>query len=309
MLVASANSQPSIASAASGWQLVFVSFAIVIILLEIIHGWRLGLVRQIVRVIAIVLAYSSGFFGARATVPIMRSYFKLPDPILGALGGAILGLILFVAINVTGAFLFKKTAQQQSRFLRLLWGSTGAFFGVLLGVFTVWLTFAGIRMVGSLAEARSRAENALMSATARVSRSGRGQSEPRSPPIQSNPLLAMLAQMRNSLEIGRVGEAVRSIDPLPPRLYSGLEKLGEVASNPQSAARFLSFPGAREISEYPKVVALRNDATVMELIGAGHIFELMQNQRMIDAMNDPALQERVKQFDLERALDYAVKKN
>ncbi|PYI74973.1 MAG: hypothetical protein DMF04_11490 [Verrucomicrobia bacterium] len=309
MVVASANSQPLIAGAESGWQLVFVSFAIVIILLEMIHGWRLGLVRQIVRVIAIVVAYSSGFFGARATVPIMRSYFKLPDPILGALGGAILGLTLFVAINVTGAFLFKKTAQQQSRLVRLLWGGTGAFLGVLLGVFTVWLTFAGIRMVGSLAEARSRAENALMSATARVSRPGRGQSEPRSPPIQSNPLLAMLAQMRNSLEIGRVGEAVRSIDPLPPRLYSGLEKLGEVASNPQSAARFLSFPGAREISEYPKVVALRNDATVMELIGAGHIFELMQNQRMIDAMNDPALQERVKQFDLERALDYAVKKN
>ena len=309
MLVASANSQPSITSAASGWQLVFISFAIVIILLEIIHGWRLGLVRQVVRVIAIVVAYSSGFFGARATVPIMRSYFKLPDPILGALGGAILGLTLFVAINVTGAFLFKKTAQQQSRLVRLLWGGTGAFLGVLLGVFTVWLTFAGIRMVGSLAEARSRAENALMSATARVSRPGQGQSEPRSPPIQSNPLMAMLTQMKNSLEIGRVGEAVRSIDPLPPRLYSGLEKLGEVASNPQSAARFLSFPGAREISEYPKVVALRNDATVMELIGAGHIFELMQNQRMIDAMNDPALQARVKQFDLDRALDYALKKN
>jgi hypothetical protein len=294
---------------ASGWQLVFVSFAIVIILLEIIHGWRLGLVRQIVRVIAILVAYSSGFFGARATVPIMRSYFKLPDPILGALGGAILGLILFVAINVTGAFLFKKTAQQQSRFLRLLWGSTGAFLGVLLGVFTIWLTFAGIRMIGSIAEAQSRAENALVSAAARASGPGQGQSEPGSPPTQSNPLMAMLTQMKNSLEIGRMGEAVRGIDPLPPGLYSGLEKLAEVASNPQSTARFLSFPGTREISEHPKVVALRNDATVMELIAAGHIFELMKNQRMIDAMNDPALQADVKKFDLERAFNYALKKN
>src|SRR5213592_592007 len=191
MLVASANSQPSITSAASGWQLVFVSFAIVIILLEMIHGWRLGLVRQIVRVIAIVVAYSSGFFGARATVPIMRSYFKLPDPILAALGGAILGLMLFLAINVTGAFLFKKTAQQQSRFVRLLWGSTGAFLGVLLGIFTVWLTFAGIRMIGSIAEAQSRAENALVSPAARASGPGQGQSEPGSPPTQSNPLMAM----------------------------------------------------------------------------------------------------------------------
>jgi hypothetical protein len=309
MLAATANPQASIPAAPSGWQLVFVSFAIVIILLELIHGWRLGLVRQIVRVIAIVVAYSSGFFGARATVPIMRAYFKLPDPILGALGGAILGLILFVAINVTGAFLFKKTAQQQSSFLRLLWGGSGAFLGVILGVFTVWLTFCGIRMVGSLAEARSRAENALTSATARVSVPGQGQSGRESASAQSNPLMAMLAQMKNSLEIGRVGEAVRGVDPLPPGLYSALEKLGEVASNPQSAARFLSFPDAREISEDPKVVALRNDTTVMELIAAGHIFELMQNQRIIDAMNDPALQARIKRFDLERALDYALKKN
>jgi hypothetical protein len=56
-------------------------------------------------------------------------------------------------------------------------------------------------------------------------------------------------------------------------------------------------------------VALRNDARVMELIASGHIFELLKNPRMIEAMNDPALQARVKKFDLERALDYALQKN
>ena len=74
MLSAIANSQPA-ATPAPGWQFVFVSLAIVILLLEIIHGWRLGLVRQLVRVIAIVVAYSCAFFGARATVPLMRSFF------------------------------------------------------------------------------------------------------------------------------------------------------------------------------------------------------------------------------------------
>ena len=88
MLSAIANPQPA-AVAAPGWQFVFVSLAIVVILLEIIHGWRLGLVRQLVRVIAIVVAYSCAFFAARATVPLMRSFFKLPDPILAIIGGAI----------------------------------------------------------------------------------------------------------------------------------------------------------------------------------------------------------------------------
>jgi hypothetical protein len=306
MLSAIANSQPA-AVAAPGWQFVFVSLAIVIILLEIIHGWRLGLVRQLVRVIAIVVAYSCAFFAARATVPLMRSFFKLPDPILAVFGGAILAALLFAAINLTGAFLFKKTAQQESRFIRLVWGSTGAFLGILLGLFTIWLAFAGIRMVGSVAEARLRRPNAPASTAAQPN--GAVQSESVPPPVLPNPLMTMLADMKSSLESGRVGEAVRTIDPLPPALYRALEKASEVASNVQSAERFLSFPGAREISEHPKVVALRNDPRVMELIANGHVFELMKNQRMIDAMNDPALQARVKNFDLERALDYALKRN
>jgi hypothetical protein len=307
MLSAIANPQPATV-AEPGWQYVFISLTVVIILLEIIHGWRLGLVRQLVRVIAIVVAYSCAFFGAGATVPIMRSFFKLPDPILAVLGGAILAAILFAAINVTGAFLFRKTAQQKSRFVRLIWGSTGAFLGILLGLFTIWLAFAGIRMVGSVAEAQLRTQGPLMSAAGQPIGASENQTASGVSPVP-NPLMAMLANMKNSLEIGRVGEAVRTIDPLPPSLYRVLEKAGQVASNAQSAGKFLSYPGAREISEHPKVVALRNDSRVMELIGSGHIYELMKNERMIEAMNDPALQARVKKFDLERALDYALKKN
>src|SRR4029077_17771918 len=120
MLSAIANPQPATV-AEPGWQYVFISLAIVIILLEIIHGWRLGLVRQLVRVIAIIVAYSCAFFGARATVPILPLFLKLHDPILCVLGGAILAAILFAAINLTGAFLFRKTAQQESRLVRLVW--------------------------------------------------------------------------------------------------------------------------------------------------------------------------------------------
>jgi len=190
----------------------------------------------------------------------------------------------------------------------LIWGGTGAFLGILLGLFTIWLAFAGIRMVGSVAEARLRMQNAPTRAAGQPIGAAQTQTESAVSPLP-NPLMAMLANMKNSLESGRVGEAVRTIDPLPPSLYRVLEKAGQVASNVQSAERFLSYPGAREISEHPRVVALRNDSRVMELIASGHIFELLKNPRMIEAMNDPALQARVKNFDLERALDYALKKN
>src|SRR5256714_1400414 len=205
MLSAIANSQPAV-TPAPGWQFVFVSLAIVVLLLEIIHGWRLGLVRQLVRIIAIVVAYSCAFFAARATVPLMHSFFKLPDPILAVLGGAILAAILFAAINLTGAFLFRKTAQQESRFVRLIWGSTGAFLGILLGLFTIWLGLAGIRMVGSVAEAELRTPNLPASAAAQPSRPAQIQGESAVSP-SPNPLMAMLAGMKSSLENGKVGAA------------------------------------------------------------------------------------------------------
>jgi len=300
MISAIANPSPA-STGSSTWQLVFVSLAVVILLLEVIHGWRLGLIRQLVRVISIIVAYSCGFFAARATVPLLRSHLKLPDPILAAVGGAILALILFAAINLVGAFLFKKTAQQPSPVIRLIWGITGAFLGILLGVFTLWLTFTGIRLLGSLAQARSHTSN-----PPGITAPPNGKVESAAPVAQPNPLMTMLSDMKSSLESGHVGEAVRAVDPLPPKLYRGLEKAGEVASNPERAERFLSFPGAREISEHPKVVALRNDRQVMELIASGQIFELMKNQRIIDALNDPSLQAQIKEFDLERALDYAL---
>ena len=70
MLAIIANPQPA-PGGASTWQFVFVSLAVVILLLEVIHGWRLGLIRQLVRLIAIIVAYSCGFFAADATIPLL----------------------------------------------------------------------------------------------------------------------------------------------------------------------------------------------------------------------------------------------
>src|SRR5437763_3400598 len=272
MLSPIANPQPATV-AEPGWQYVFISLAIVIILLEIVHGWRLGLIRQLVRVIAIIVAYSCGFFAANATIPIMRSYLKLPDPILAILGGAILAFILFAAINLIGAFLFKKTAQHSSPVIRLIWGIAGALLGVLLGMFTLWLTFTGIRMVGSVAQARLHTPNPP-GLTPRPN----GTVDPAAQPAPPNPLMTILADMKNSLEGGHVGEAVRAVDPLPPTLYRGLEKAGEVASNPDCAEGFLSFPGAREISEHRRVVVVRDDRQGVEGIASGQSFVLIKNQ-------------------------------
>src|SRR5207245_10439385 len=45
------------------WQLVFVLFAFVLILFEVLRGWRRGLPRQVARLGALVAAYFAAYFG------------------------------------------------------------------------------------------------------------------------------------------------------------------------------------------------------------------------------------------------------
>src|ERR1017187_5859061 len=85
------NPQSEIAGS-SVWQAVFISFAIVLILFEIIRGWRLGIMRQVMRVIAIVAAYAAAFFGGQFLVPVARPLLKIPDVVLSIMPGALLAL-------------------------------------------------------------------------------------------------------------------------------------------------------------------------------------------------------------------------
>jgi hypothetical protein len=80
-------------------------------------------------------------------------------------------------------------------------------------------------------------------------------------------------------------------------------------ANPETARRFLSYPGAKELTEHPKIVALRNDPEIAEMIAQGRLFDLLRDPRIVDAANDPTLAERVKKLDLKKALEFAAKKN
>jgi hypothetical protein len=68
----------------------------------------------------------------------------------------------------------------------------------------------------------------------------------------------------------------------------------------------LSFPGAHELSEHPKIVALKDDPEIADMISQGRYIDLLQNQKILDAANDPELHSAVMKFDLNGALDFAL---
>lgn len=289
------------------WQLVFISFAVVLILFEIVRGWRLGLMRQVMRVIAIVAAYAAAYLGGQLLVPIARPLLKIPDVVLSILCGALLALIVYFVITSVGTIVFKRTRQQGSAIVRFLYGLTGAVIGLFFGAFLVWLVVVGVRAIGSIADAQVREQASKPVVPSRSLhavdvRRGLFNGSDEEPPS----LMSTLARLKNSLEMGAVGDVVKKTDAIPTKTYETLGKLGQVASNPQTAERFLSFPGAKELSEHPRIVALRDDPEVQEMIAQGRMFDLLQDQRLIDALNDPTLLERLRKFDLQRALDYSI---
>ena len=288
------------------WQAIFVSFAIVLLLFEVVRGYRLGLPRQLMRGAAVIAAYAAAYFGGNLVLPLLRPILKWPDFILSMIGGGLLALVVYGVIASLGSLLFKRTSQHPVGAVRLVYGFSGALTGIVFGLFFIWLVLVGIRSVGSIADAQVQAHPRLENKPVSSSRDEKPISLEN---FDADSLTSFLARLKNSVELGKLGDVVKQTDVTPPAVYQTLKDAGTVFANPENARRFLSFPGAVELSEHPKIVALRNDPEIADLIRQGRIFELLQNRRVLEAANDPTLVAKLKQFDIKKALEYATKKN
>src|SRR5687767_556823 len=106
------------------WQMLFLAGAAAFILYQMIRGWQLGVVRVVAKILAVVAAYACAWIGGPKLVPVLRP-LSMPDPVLMALGGAIIGILVFVVISLASAVLFKKTADQSVGMVRFGYGATG----------------------------------------------------------------------------------------------------------------------------------------------------------------------------------------
>ena len=298
-------SQVQAAAGSPLWQIVFVSFAAILILFEILRGWRRGLPRQVARLGALIAAYFCGWFASKFFGPLLGLFFRLPDAMLSILAGAIFALIIYAIISGIGSALFRRTDQHETLLIRLIYGSSGAVLGAFFGLFMVWLIVVGVRSIGSVANAEVREQANDSTVVHAVDMRRRIFSESAE---DEAPLTTSLARLKNSLEMGVIGNVLKKTDIVPQKTYDMIEKVGTVAANPQYAERFLEYPGAKELSEHPKIIALRNDPEISQMFAQGQLLELVQDHRIIDAANDPELRERLKKFDVNAALTFAVQK-
>jgi len=267
------------------------------------HGWRLGIVRQIMSILALAAAYIIGYFGGGNLGRLLHHIFDLPERALAVLGAVALGFVVYCCITLLGVIAFTKTAQQKAGLTRLGYGISGAACGAVYGLFLVWITVLAIRLLGSVAETQlSVAYNPP------VAVAGKPSPTPLPAPTPPSAMVRTLAHMKESLETGPTGAVVQQVDPIPGTLYGILRKLGVMVSDDKSVDRFLSYPGVKPLLSHPKIAALQSDPQIARDIVNQNYFALIRNPRIITAANDAEIGELMRKFEFEKALDYAIRR-
>ena len=284
------------------WQLAFFGASALLVAAKTFQGWRMGIARQIVNILALAAAYVVGYFGGGAFGPALHRFIDLPDRAVAVLAAALVGLFVYFTMSLMGTILFKKTSQQDVGMIRFGFGASGAGVGALYGVFLVWIAILAIRLLGSVAETRI--------AVGKQPHLSSGNPAPKPGPAQPEPgsVVTGLAHMKQSLEQGAAGSLVQQVDPIPGTLYGILHKLGTMVSDEASVARFLSYPGVKPLLAHPKIAALQNDPEITRDIVKRDYFGLLRNSHILAAANDSEIGELMRKFEFEKALDYAIRK-
>ena len=265
------------------WQGVLFFAAFLFLLWEVWGGWRKGVVRSGVNFCAFVFSGFLGLLAGQATWFVVEKVFPGYGWMAGAFVGSIVTLVVLCLMLFLGAVLFKRTGQQPSNTLRLLYGIGGSFFGLLTGLVILWGGITIIRTFGVIAG-----------------------TEIGNRPLSEAPLVAKaLVTLKDSLELGPAGKVAEAVDAIPPGIYEMIDRIGKLTSDPSAMARFLDYPGMQEIMQHPRVAALLKDPEIVRDAQDKNILGLMQSRALLDAVNDPSLQKTLEGLDLQKALDYA----
>ncbi len=306
----------------NSWAQILLIAAVLFVAYRAWSGWRQGVVRQALSILALVTAYAVAIFCGHLLVPLLRP-LGYPDKILAIIGGAILGCIAFIAIAITSGIMFKKTAEQSVGVVRWTYGGLGAVLGASFGLFVVWVCIVAIRLLGTLAESHTTAPVAKPSAAHRTPIVARTLSVDRTLPGKAtevevdedpvdtatvpNVFAVSLVEMKHALEEGKTGAVLEHLDPIPEEIYTTINKIGQMVSSEQGIERFQEYPGVRELMHNPKLQALQQNPEISKAAQAGDYMGLLRNPQVVAAVNDPEVSSLLRGFKLDKALDYALK--
>ena len=265
------------------------------------NGWRQGVARQGMTLLAVAGAYTAGFFGRKSAM-VAFEFLGYPELLTEVIGGVAAGLLTYIAINAVSRVLFrKKNKDIVERSSRMRSGTMGALLGFAFALVLFIVSYYAIRMMGTIASSKMHVIHAEEEAAKQFPKVAH-------PPAEEAPaLIRGLAKLNEALNEGRTGEVFHKVDRVPPNVYALLFKLGIMVSREESVDRFLAYPGIATLARHPKIVGLTHDPAVAALLETKSYLRMLRNEKVVALANDAAFAEEIKAMDFEKAIDHAIK--
>jgi len=261
-------------------QTAFLLLGLGILLFEIWWGWRMGVMRMLTSLVALVGSALIGMAAGRVVTAIVGG---------GAVvfwGVAVVALVLsYIAIWLFGYLSFKKTSQQPMG-LAFIWGMGGAVLGFVFGILVLWLMIPVVRSAGAMGDGMKQTLQAYH---------------------QPAPLvISGLAALKENLETGITGKIFSSVDIASPDFYDLLEKLSRLSTDPACFVRLMEYPDLKAVAELPEIQAMAADPQIIAAIEDGKLMAVVTHPSLFKLANDKKISEMVMKIDFRKALDYAV---
>jgi uncharacterized membrane protein required for colicin V production len=249
-------------------------------------GWRRGVVRQVVAILALagacVAAFTLGPLLAPMVPPLGFPVFVRP-----IVAGILIGGAVWLTGIFLGAIVFKRTDEQSFGIIRLIYGVLGAGLGLVFGLSVLALAAWGIRLSGSFAEGVQRSS---------LTKTRHG----------SKPEPSAILSLKHLLDETSVSSLLARLDPLPSTLYPKLEKAGQLLSSTESFERLLSAPDLEVLTRHPKVIALRGDPELQAAVREGDLLGILRNPKVRAAANDTQIMTALSRINLDQQVDAAL---
>jgi hypothetical protein len=270
------------------WQTAFLVFVLVAIGWCIWNGWRIGVIRAAFSIIGLFAACAVGMGVGAAVGAVVAAVMPIYGGLAGIVVGTLAGLAVYVGVAFLSALLFKRTAQQRTVFLRMIYGGGGVLIGVFVGISVLWAALLFVRGFGGMLE------------TSVENRAGMH------PFPIPGPVARVLVKLKKSVEVGDTGKWLESIDVMPAEFYRLISKAGSVMTNPEALQRFFEYPSVVVVLKDPKIVDLTFDSEAAGTSREDQVAALLKNPKILQAASDPALIAKLRKIDIEKALDYAL---
>ena len=265
------------------WQGTVLLCSALWILISTLRGWTTGLMRQLTAIVAFLVA---AFLVLHFTSNLAENLHReVPQVFQTAIAALLIWIISYNGILLIGRILFKRTRDQNSLLVRIIYGAGGALLGFAYGLFFIWSVLISVRVIGRIAENQIEMQ--------------RAESEP------SEKFMLSLAKLKNSVELGVGRSVINAVDPAPPAFYRELDQYSRLIGNPHALRKMLDYPGFHRVLQDPKIVDLQRDPELLADIQSGNLLGVFSNRKVVALLNDPHLRQVFSLGELKAALDYA----